>query len=118
MAINASRLAEWSHPYESVFLDTSYGTVHVVASGPEDAPPVLLFHASELAAWSWLPTVRVLNEHYRTYAIDHIGEAGKSVLKDTDTFPKGGKSVTELYLEITNKLGVQKADLIGASNGG
>jgi pimeloyl-ACP methyl ester carboxylesterase len=118
MTIYESRLAEWPYPYESLFLDTSYGTVHVIASGPKDAPPVLLFHASELAAWSWLPNIGVLNEHYRTYAVDHIGEAGKSVLKDTDVFPKDGKSIADLYLQISDKLGVQKVDLIGASNGG
>ena len=38
MAIYDSRLAEWPHPYESLFLATSYGTVHVVVSGPENAP--------------------------------------------------------------------------------
>jgi len=59
MDIYNEKLTEWPVPYESVFLDTSYGKVHVIESGPTDAPPLLLIHASAVAGWSWLDNVGV-----------------------------------------------------------
>lgn len=118
MAIYDTRLERWPVPYESIFVNTSYGKVHVIISGPKDAPPVLLLHAAALSASSWLYSIEGLNKYYRTYAIDNIGEAGKSVLNDLDSFPNDGKALSDLYAEISDKLGVENAYVIGASNGG
>ncbi len=118
MAIYDSRLKQWPIPYNSIFLDTSYGKVHVIISGPKDAPPVLLLHAAGMSASSWLYNIEGLNLHYRTYAIDNIGEVGKSALNDLDSFPNDGKALNDLYTEISDKLEVGNAYVIGASNGG
>ena len=45
-----------------------------------------------------------LNQYYRTYAIDNIGEAGRSALTDLKYFPNDGKAICNLYVEITDKL--------------
>lgn len=37
MEIYDARLEQWPVPYETVMVDTSYGKVHVIVSGPEDA---------------------------------------------------------------------------------
>jgi pimeloyl-ACP methyl ester carboxylesterase len=118
MEIYDTRLEQWPSSYKSIFIDSAYGKVHVIASGPEDAPPVLLLHAASLSASSWLYNIEGLNRHYRTFAIDNIGEAGKSVLDDPVNYPKDGKSLSELYMDIMDKLGVEQSYLIGASNGG
>ena len=118
MGIYDARLGQWPVPYESIFLDTTYGKVHAIVSGPEDAPPALLLHASGLSAWSWLYNVEELNKHYRTYAIDTIGDAGKSVLSDLDNYPQDGQALSAFYLEISDKLGVNSAYVVGASQGG
>ncbi len=118
MGIYDARLGQWPVPYESVFLDTTYGKVHTIVSGPEDAPPALLLHASGLSAWSWLYNVGELNKHCRTYAVDTIGDAGKSVLSDLDNYPKDGQALSAFYLEISDKLGVNSAYVVGASQGG
>lgn len=118
MEMYDARLAEWPVPYESVLVDTAYGKVHVIISGPEDAPPVLLLHASGVAGWSWLYNVEELSQHYRTYAIDTLGDAGKSVLNDIDTYPRDGQAQSDLYTEITKELGVERAYVVGASEGG
>lgn len=52
MDIYNAKLAEWPVPYESVFLETSYGKVHVIVSRPTDALPLLLIHASAVAGAS------------------------------------------------------------------
>jgi hypothetical protein len=78
MKIYDARLAEWPVPYESVFVDTKYGKIHVIVSGPDDGYPVLLINASALSGWSWIHNVGALNKKYRTFAIDNIGEGGKN----------------------------------------
>jgi pimeloyl-ACP methyl ester carboxylesterase len=118
MAIYDARLAEWPVPYESVYLDTSYGQVHVIVSGPEDAPPVLLMHAAAMSSWSWLYNVGALNAHYRTYAIDTIGEVGKSRLDSLDNIPADGRAWSDLVAEVADMLGVERAYVAGASYGG
>lgn len=118
MAIYNAKLAQWPTPYETRYLDTSYGKVHVIISGPENAPPVLLLNAGQMAGWSWMTNVGALNEHYRTYAIDTIGEPGKSELSDINHFPKNGAEWSDLLVKITDELGVDKAFVVGASNGG
>jgi pimeloyl-ACP methyl ester carboxylesterase len=112
------KMAEWPVPYEDVFIDTQYGQVHVIVSGPENAPPMLLLHASGVASWSWKYNVAELSQHYRTYAIDLIGDVGKSEFTSMDHILKTGQDQAELYTEITDKLGVGKAYVVGASDGG
>jgi hypothetical protein len=36
----------WPVPYEEVEVSSRFGTTHVVASGPKDAPPLVLFTIS------------------------------------------------------------------------
>jgi pimeloyl-ACP methyl ester carboxylesterase len=112
------KMTGWPVPYEDVFVDTRYGKVHVIVSGPEDAPPMLLLHASGVAGWSWKYNVEELSQNYRTYAIDLIGDAGKSEFASLDHIMEDGQDQAELYAEITDKLGVDKAYVVGASEGG
>ncbi len=118
MAIYENRMTQWPVPYESWYIDTRYGKVFIIISGPEDAPPVFLLHASAMGSWSWLYNIKGLNKYYRTYAVDTIGDAGKSELKDIGTFPTDGKALAGLYTEIMDTLGVEKACFMGASQGG
>jgi pimeloyl-ACP methyl ester carboxylesterase len=118
MDIYDAKMAEWPVPYEDVYMDTDYGKVHVIVSGPEDAPPLLLIHASGIAGWSWLYNVGELNKHYRTYAVDSIGDVGKSVLNDLTKPLEGGEEIGRFYTDVTNKLGFDQSYLAGASIGG
>ncbi len=118
MAIYDSRIEEWPVPFETRYIETQYGKVHVIISGPADAAPVILLHASAMAGWSWLYNIEGMNQHYRTYAIDTIGDAGRSELRDIENFPPDGKALAMLYSEIMDRLGIEKACFIGASQGG
>jgi len=118
MTIYEQKMARWPVPYESRTIQTRVGRVHVIISGPEDAPPIILLHASSMAGWSWLYNIEELNKAYRTYAVDTIGDAGRSVLDDIANYPKTGEALSELYVEIMDTLGIQKACFIGASQGG
>ncbi len=113
-----AKMSDWPLPYEDVFVDTRYGRVHVVASGTEGAPPLLLLHASGVGGWSWKYNAGELGKHFMTYAIDTIGDAGKSEYADIAGSMKTGRDQAELYAEIADKLGVGKSSVVGASEGG
>jgi pimeloyl-ACP methyl ester carboxylesterase len=118
MEIYAEKMATWPLPYEDVFVDTQYGKIHVIVSGPEDAPPMLLLHASGVAAWSWKFNVAELSQDYRTFAIDTLGDVGQSEYASLDNVLKTGEDQAHLYAEIADKLGIEKAVVVGASDGG
>lgn len=118
MRLYDARLAAWPTPHESVYVDTSYGRVHVIVAGPEGAPPLVLLHASGVASWSWLFNAEGWNAHFRTFAIDTLGDAGKSVLADVGRYPRSGAEQAALYVEILDALGVERAPVVGASEGG
>jgi pimeloyl-ACP methyl ester carboxylesterase len=118
MQIYDEKMQDWPVPYEDVFINTQYGTVHVIVSGPQDAAPVLLLHASGVAAWSWKYNVEALTDIYQTFAIDLIGDAGKSEFSSLDNIMKTGRDQAKLYSEIADSLGVDQAFIVGASEGG
>jgi len=119
MANYEAKMEQWPVTYESRHIKTSYGRVYVIVSGPEAAaPPLLLLHASAMASWSWLYNIEGLNRYYGTYAVDTIGDAGRSVLDNITRYPGDGEALAELYVEIMDNPGIQKACLIGASQGG
>lgn len=118
MEMYDARLEAWPVPYETRYVDTEYGPVHVIISGPEDAPPLLLLHASAVSGVSWLENVEELNQHYRTYAIDTIGDVGRSELTDLEHSPGDGRALSDLVAHISEELGVERAPVVGASQGG
>jgi pimeloyl-ACP methyl ester carboxylesterase len=114
-----TKLEQWPVPYETRFVETEYGQIHVIISGPEDAPPVLLLHAASMGAWSWLYNVEALTGDFRTYAVDYIGEPGKSELMDMNKVPADGEALSDLYGHIADELGIAAPyDLVAASFGG
>ena len=118
MSIYDQKMTQWPVAYETRDLQTQYGNVHVIICGAADAEPVFLLHASAMASWSWLYNMQELSRYYRIYAVDTIGDAGKSVLADANVFPKDGKTLSEFYKNIMDQLGVVQAVFVGASQGG
>lgn len=118
MMIYEAKLKEWPVPYESRFLHTRYGSVHVIACGSEEAEPLLLLHASGVGSWSWKENVAPLSEHFRIYAVDIIGDAGRSEYYNLEHTPKNRLEQASLYREITDKLDIPRAHVVGASAGG
>lgn len=117
-AIYDAKLAQWPAPYELQMVDCEYGRVCVIISGPEDGPPVLLLHAASMANWSWIYNVAALSQNCRVFAIDYIGEPGKSELTDINHLPMDRQALTDLYLHVMNELGIEQSAVIGASFGG
>src|SRR5512139_1450594 len=71
-------LDRWPVPHQELTISTSFGETYVIASGPEDAPPVVLLHAFFATATSWYRNVEALSHSHRVYAVDIIGGGNRS----------------------------------------
>ena len=88
IAIYDQRLAEWPVPFDAFFVNTRYGKTHVIASGARTSPPLLLTHPAGCGSFVWASIIAALSEAHRTYALDTIGELGRSRLDDHDRYPE------------------------------
>ena len=81
----------------------------MIASGPKDAPPLLLLHSLAATATVWRPNVGALSEHYRTYAVDIIGQSGTSIAA---TELKSRRDYATWLGDVMDALGVDRASLV------
>jgi len=116
--IYENQLHQWYITYNSIYLNTSYGDVHIVVSGNPENPPAILLPASNLAAWSYIYNIVNLNNSFHTYVIDPIGEAGKSRLADINRYPVTDQQIRQHYNEILDSLSIDSAVFIAASGNG
>jgi pimeloyl-ACP methyl ester carboxylesterase len=108
-------LRKWPVAFESLQIVTGYGSTHVIASGAPGAPPVVLLHAFQATALAWRANVEGLSRHFRVYALDVIGQGGKSA----STRPLRKREDFAAWLcELFDALGIKQAAIIGNSYGG
>ena len=100
---------------EQHYVTTSQGPTFVLAAGKPDAPPVVFFHGSLSSAITWVGELIRLSEKYRLYAIDMIGEAGKSAESRP---PLHSDTYRHWLQEVFQQLGVAQPILVGLSLGG
>jgi pimeloyl-ACP methyl ester carboxylesterase len=107
-----------TEPLESLVVPTRYGNTYILASGPQDAPPLFLLPAMGVTSTMWQPNLAALGRKYRIYALDTIGDQGRSTLNDLDVYPRNGKAYSEWLADVFDKLGIEQAQVAGASYGG
>lgn len=108
-------LALWNIDYDELYIPTTYGTAHIVVSGPKNGEPLILLHGMNASSTMWYPNVKALTSDYRIFAIDLIIEPGKSFkMAKFDEL----EDITAWYEEIFDKLKIESYHLIGASRGG
>lgn len=118
LAMYDARLARWPVPFEELDVPTRLGRTHVVAAGDPDAPPVILLHMFACTAFSWSPVIAPLTAHHRTYAVDIIGDIGKSELADPKHYAKTGADFSGWLCDVADALHVGEAHIVGGSYGG
>ena len=95
---------------------TSYGRTFVRISGPEGAPPLVLLPGGGSSLLNWAPNVAALSAHHRVYAIDRLGDIGRSVyLRPLKTSADVVRNLDELLSAL--ELG-SEVRLMGLSFGG
>ena len=105
----------WKAPHDAVDVKTRYGTTHINASGPEDGYPLVLLHGAGLSSTVWFANIAELSTHHRVYAVDMIGDAGKSVAERL----LDKRADYAIWLkEVFDALSIERGDLLGHSFGG
>jgi pimeloyl-ACP methyl ester carboxylesterase len=105
----------WPVPFEEKDIQTTYGTAHIIISGPAKGEPLVLFHGMDASSTMWYPNIKSYSKKYRVYAVDYILEAGKSKLSDKRP---NNEEVVNWYNEVFDALKLNKINLLGTSRGG
>ena len=105
----------WKIPFQEENIKTSYGTAHVIITGPKNAEPLILLHGMDASSTMWYPNIKALSKNHRVYALDFLMEPGKSV-SCGETISK--EETITWYNEIFKHYNLKKIKLVGASRGG
>ncbi len=105
----------WGSPLESVYVPTKLGKTHVIVSGKEDGIPLLLMPGAGDSAAMWYSNARDLGADYRLYAVDIVGDWGKSEIK---SLPENRQDLADWMMEVITGLDLNKPHVAGLSYGG
>lgn len=106
---------KWPVPSETRMVETSFGKTFVRVSGPVGSPPLVLLHGLGSNSLYWAPLIEAWSEHYRTYAVDNIYYAGRSVYSREI---EGPDDYVEWLDSLFRALGLGQVSLAGLSYGG
>lgn len=114
MAAYDDAMSLWPVPHDELEIPSRFGLTHVVVSGPEDRPPLVLLHGFMVTLTMWSPNVADLSDVYRVYAIDTMGQPSKSVPAEPIGCPK---DLVEWLTATLDGLGLDRVSMAGVSFG-
>ncbi len=79
MAAYEATMQLWPVPYESMDVQSRFGSTHLVVCGSKDAPPLVLLHCFFTSLTVWAYNIADLSRNYRIYALDMMGQPSKSI---------------------------------------
>lgn len=115
LSVYDTAMQAWPVPYEALDISNRFGVTHVVASGPKSAPPLVLLHGYWATLTMWTPNISELSKAYRVYAIDVMGQPGKSV---PGAPIQNAQDYVAWLSAILDALHLNKINLAGMSYGG
>ncbi|QUH23785.1 alpha/beta hydrolase [Methanobacterium alkalithermotolerans] len=105
----------WKVEYQSLEVETSFGTTHINFCGSKDNPPLLLLHAASVSSAEWYANVKELSKDFYLIAPDTIGDCGWSrchaEMENRDHY-------NQWLMEIMDHLHLEKSHIMGHSYGG
>lgn len=114
MALYESRLAHLPAPCHSSMVKTRFGLTHVVVTGPEEAPPLLILAGVNAGAPLMLEMFWTLTHDFRIYAPDTIGQPGRSA----ETRPPAShRNYGKWVVDVLDGLGLKSLAFLGISFG-
>ena len=72
-------LQKWPADVEAIDVNTVHGTTRINACGPVDATALVLLPGAGATSTVWFANVAALSQRYRVYAVDPMGDVGRSV---------------------------------------
>lgn len=120
-------IQRWPVPYRERVVPTRHGETFVLVSGPavadgiaQDAVgvtpaiPLILMHGSVSNALSWMGDVEQLTRSFTVYAVDQLGEPGRSARNRPRL---DGQAPVEWMRDVVDGLGLDRVALAGISLG-
>jgi pimeloyl-ACP methyl ester carboxylesterase len=108
-------LKHWPVPNQHLRIPTREGETFVIASGPENAPPLVLLHGTAFNSSMWIGSIAAWAAHFRVYAVDIIGDAGLSA----SARPSYESEAHAFWLDdVLSGLNITEASFVGISLGG
>jgi len=111
----ADVVAQLDVAVESQYVDTRFGRTHMLVAGPENATPLLLVPGVAGCAPLWRRQLPEFAKHFRVYALDVVGQPGKS---DPVTPSFLGNDFSDWMVDVLDGLGIERAHFAGTSVGG
>ncbi|MCU1664897.1 MAG: hypothetical protein JWR58_4962 [Pseudonocardia sp.] len=109
-------LDQWPVPVDAIDVPSRFGRTRVHVCGSVDRPPLLLLHGAGATSTVWFANVEELGRAYRIYAVDQMGDAGRSV---HDGPPIRRSDDYSAWLdELCDHLGLETVAVCGHSYGG
>ena len=108
-------LKRWPVAYEELDIPTRFGATHIIASGSPSLPPLLLLHATGTSSTMWFPNIGTLSSAFRIFAVEIIGEPGKS---RQVRLLKNREDCATWLCDLIQNLGITRPDIAGLSYGG
>ena len=104
----------WPVPFDVREIPTRFGKTHVVVSGQKGAPPLVLLHGYWATLTMWSLNVADLSKDHRVYAIDVMGQPGRSAPSKP---VRNAAHYREWLTETLDGLGLDRISLMGMSYG-
>lgn len=101
-------------PNETQMIATHHGDTFIITAGELDAPPLILLHGAGTNSSMWVADIPIYAERFRVYAVDLLGEAGKS---SPNRPAWDSPAYAEWLLDVFHSLAIEKASLVGISQG-
>lgn len=108
-------LSELPIEYSTRYINTDYGKTHIIHCDNINKPKLILLHCMGFSSTCWFNNLENLSVYFDIYCIDSIGEPGKT---ETNRNYIKNKDFYLWLIEIFNKLGIDKANIVGWSFGG
>ncbi|OZF41165.1 alpha/beta hydrolase [Rhodococcus sp. 14-2483-1-1] len=72
-------LRKWPTHTQAIDVNTVHGSTRINACGPVDGPALVLLPGAGATSTVWFANIAALSQHYRVYAVDLMGDVGRSV---------------------------------------
>jgi pimeloyl-ACP methyl ester carboxylesterase len=105
----------WPTPAASIHVPTAYGTTHLLVSGRESDPAILLLPGGGATAGVWSAVGGALAHHHRVMAVDPIGQPGWSAPGERP--PGDAAALADWLDQVLAGLAIDRTSLAGHSYG-
>ena len=110
----AAAMKWWPVPYDEQEIPSRFGRTHVVVSGPKGGPPLVLLHGYWATLTMWSLNIADLSKDHRVYAIDVMGQPGRSVPGEPI---RTAAEYMEWFTAVLDGLDLDSITLVGMSYG-